>query len=201
MASTITNNTEKTNKKTLNIPCTPARIFFVPCSGETPRKNFKNTVSNPKTLDYLRQYVDDETASNLESTGRTKFGVWGFGSGSKNSRYYKMIQPGDLIVFSRRINDENFIYACGTVVYSKENERLSENIWDLDKDHTSFKNVFFMIECYDDLHIRMEPTDLGYSWNYHFGTTVPYDSSREQYWLISNEVNNALLNYKGKKVC
>ncbi len=178
------------------------KVFFVPCSGDIPRANFRNTVSNPKSIESLRQCGASENAlSILESAGRNSFSVWGFGSGPKNTRFYNSIEPGDIVVFSRRVGDENFIFACGTVVCKEVNEKLSENIWTLDGDHSSFKNVFYMEECYDGLHVRLEPSDLGYDRGYHFGTCVCYEAGNEKQDIILDRVNAALMDGSGRKVC
>ncbi len=178
------------------------KVFFVPCSGDIPRANFRNTVSSSRSLESLRQRGASERAlSVLASTGRTSFSVWGFGSGPKNTRFYNTLEQGDIVVFSRRVGDENFIYACGTVVCKEVNERLSASIWALDGDHASFRNVFYMVDCYDDLHVRIEPADLGYDRGYHFGTCVCYGAGNEKQEIILDRVNAALMDGSGRKVC
>lgn len=177
-------------------------VFFVPCSGDIARTNFRNTVSKPKSLESLKQCGSSEKAlSVLASTGRTSFSVWGFGSGPKNTGFYNRLEKGDIVVFSRRVGDENFIYACGTVVCKEVNEKLSEHIWNLDGDHSSFRNLFYMEDCFDELHVRLEPADLGYDSGYHFGTSVCYGVGNEKRNIILERVNAALMDGSGRKVC
>ncbi|MBR3409745.1 MAG: hypothetical protein IKG94_03065 [Candidatus Methanomethylophilaceae archaeon] len=153
-----------------------ASVFLIPCLGDITRMNYCDTVSNPKTPDYLEQNGASEmTVEALENTGRKKFGVWGFGSGKINTGKYKALSRGDFVVFVKGDRNGKYLDACGTVVCKEVNDLLSARIWKLDREHASFKNMFYMIECYEGLHASVSQEDLHNDPNANFQCCYRYD--------------------------
>ncbi len=179
-----------------------ASVFLILCLGDIFRKHYRNTVSNPKTLDYLEQNGASEIAVKaLDKTGRKKFGVWGFGNGKNNIGLYDKVTKGDFVVFLGKDGEKRCLYACGTVVCKEVNDRLSKEIWISDGEHASFRNMFYMIECYEGLHIDIAPNDLDYKYNYIFRPSICFDASKKQNSFLRNKVNDTLMNGFGRKIC
>ena len=120
-----------------------AKIILQPTANKTAYRHYVKTILNPVSIDVIKEYVDLDTYNRISQQYPGGFVyVWGVkdGKNAVNKKKWEKIERGDVTLFSRK----GGIFASAVTTMTFHNERLSQELWGIDKDGTTWENIYLV---------------------------------------------------------
>jgi hypothetical protein len=120
------------------------QVIILPAGSDSAKLNYQKTIENKVSLDRIREFVDEATATHLAQEGEEGFSVWGFlpGEGDRNTVRWNKIESGSVALFG----GAGQVKSAGRVVWKAQAPQLAEALWGRDDSGQTWEYIIFLKE-------------------------------------------------------